>query len=385
MKRIAFVGGMVFNSDSETFVSCNILCDDGFITDLTRSDVPYGYEIVRVDGKYIIPGLVDVHTHGISGYDFNYASEEDMSKMLADYARQGTTSVMATLASQTMSKLMNSIFSINQMRLRAKTGCASILGVHLEGRYLNPDMRGCHSSDLLAKPNVDELCSLAFAMMPPPLHFSIAPELDGADAFIRKAREFGATVGIAHTNSTYEQAEHALLMGATSFTHTFNAMTKIHHRSPGCAVCALDSDDAYAEIICDGEHVHPAMVKLAYKSKPSDRLVLVTDSMAATASPDGEYEIAGTKVYVSGGRATDVSGTLAGSTLTMFRALTNMMDFCDISLNEAIKYATVNPAAMIDADAVGKIARCYRADFITLDDINNPEIDTVYVGGEKVF
>lgn len=385
MKHIAFVGGRVFNSDSETFVPCNILCDDGFITSLTRDDVPYGYETVRVDGKYIIPGLVDVHTHGIGGYDFNYASEEEMAKMLANYARCGTTSIMATLASQTMSRLMNSIFSINQMRLHTKRGCASILGVHLEGRYLNPEMRGCHSPELLAKPNPDELNSLAFAMMPPPLHFSIAPELDGADAFIKKACEFGATVGIAHTNSTYEQAEHALSIGATSFTHTFNAMTKIHHRSPGCAVCALNCDDAYSEIICDGEHVHPAMVKLAYKSKPKDKLVLVTDSMSATSSPDGEYEIAGTKVYVRGGRATDTSGTLAGSTLTMFRALTNMMRFCDISLNEAIKYATANPAAMVDADAVGKIARCYRADFIVLNDTNKPEIDTVYVGGEKVF
>lgn len=385
MKRIAFVGGMVFNSDSETFVPCNILCDDGFITDITDADVPYGFETVRVDGKYIIPGLVDVHTHGIGGYDFNYASEEEMSKMLANYARHGTTSLMATLASQTMSKLMNSIFSINQMRLHSRNGCASILGVHLEGRYLSPDMRGCHSPELLAKPNPDELNSLAFAMMPPPLHFSVAPELDGADAFIRKAKEFGATVGIAHTCSTYEQAEHAVAIGATSFTHTFNAMTKVHHRNPGCAICALDCDDAYAEIICDGKHVHPAMVKLAYKSKPSDKLVLVTDSMAATASPDGDYEIAGTKVYVRGGRATDASGNLAGSTLTMFRALMNMMDFCDISLNEAIKYATINPAKMIDADSVGKIARCYRADFIVLDDINTPDIDTVYVGGEKVF
>ena len=384
MRRIAFTGGKVFDTDTETFANRNILCEDGFITDITE-DVPYGCEIKRMDGYYIMPGLVDVHTHGIAGYDFNFADEEDMKKMLLEYARHGTTSVMATLASQTMSRLMDSVFSINQVRVKAKKGVASALGVHLEGRYLNPEMRGCHAPELLAKPNIEELNSLAFSMMPPPMHFSIAPELEGADRFIEKARDFGATIGIAHTNSTYEQARHAVDIGATSFTHTFNAMTKIHHRMPGCAVCSLDSDDAYTEIICDGEHIHPAMVKLAYKAKPKDKLVLMTDSMAATAAPDGEYEIAGTKVYVKNGRATDKDGTLAGSTLTMFKALKNMMHFCRIPLSEAIKYATINPARMVDADGVGKIEKCYRADFIVLRDIKNPAIEEVYAGGEKVL
>ena len=384
MKRVAFCGGLIFNSNSETFVQANILCEDGYIKDITRGSVPYDYEVISVEGKYVIPGLVDVHTHGIAGFDFNYASDKDIAEMCRAYAKAGTTSIMATLASASMSNIMNSIFAINQNRLRLNGGFANILGIHMEGRYLNPDMKGAHNIQFLARPQAEELNMLALSMMPPPIHFSMAPELPGTLEFIEKAKELNATIGIAHTNATYEEAMFAVERGARSFTHTFNAMTKIHHRNPGAAVCALNCDDAYAEIICDGDHTHPAMVKLAYRMKPKDKLVLVTDSMCATCSPDGYYKIAGTDVYVQGGRAVDVNGTLAGSTLTLFMAVKNLMKFCNITLNEAIKYATTNPARMVKADFVGKIAKCYRADFITISDINDPEIDNVYIGGCEV-
>ena len=387
MRRIAFIGGMVFNSEKEEFAPATVLCESGYITDIIEDDffTPCDYEIVDLEGKYLIPGLIDVHTHGIGNYDFNYATESEIPFMCAKYAKAGTTSIMATLASDTISRYMNSIFAINQNRLHARSACANILGIHLEGRYLNPEMKGAHAIELLANPNADELASLALSMMPPPLHVSVAPELSGADEFIKKATELGATVGIAHTASSYEQAKRALSLGAKSFTHTFNAMTKVHHRMPGAAICALTSDEAYAEIIADGEHLHPAIVELAYKTKPKDKLVLITDSMCATCVGDGKYGIAGSIVYVKDGRATNENGVLAGSTLTMFNALRNMMKFCKIPLKEAIKYATTNPAKMVGADFVGKIAKCYRADFIAIKDVYVPEIDTVYVGGQRVI
>ena len=385
MRKIAFVGGMIFNSASETFVSATVLCEDGFITDITRDEVPYDFEIVKIDGKYLIPGLIDVHTHGIGGYDFNYAKENEIPFMCSKYARLGTTSVMATLASDTMSHLMNSIFAINQNRVHTRNGCANIIGIHLEGRYLNPDKKGAHALELLARPDADEIASVALSMMPPPIHISMAPEMSGGDEFIKKAIELGATIGIAHTNATYEQAKHALKLGARAFTHTFNAMTSVHHRMPGAAVCALTSDEAYAEVIADGDHLHPAMVELAYKTKPKDKMVLITDSLAATGCADGEYSIAGTRVFVKKGRAINANGVLCGSTLTMFDAVKNIMKFCNISLNEALKFATINPANMVKADFVGRIAKGCRADFIVIDDLNNPEIDTVYVGAQRVI
>ena len=189
MRKIAFIGGMVFNSEKEEFAPATVLCESGYITDIIEDDffTPCDYEIVDLEGKYLIPGLIDVHTHGIGNYDFNYATESEIPFMCAKYAKAGTTSIMATLASDTISRYMNSIFAINQNRLHARSACANILGIHLEGRYLNPEMKGAHAIELLANPNADELASLALSMMPPPLHVSVAPELSGADEFIKKA------------------------------------------------------------------------------------------------------------------------------------------------------------------------------------------------------
>lgn len=385
MSRVAFYNGMIFNSDNEKFVRANILCDDGVVTDVSQNNIPEGYTVIDLNGKYVIPGLVDVHSHGINGYDFNFANEEQVELMCKAYAKNGTTSIMATLASVPMPKLIDNIFAINPNRVSNKVGNANIIGIHMEGRYLNPDKKGAHNIEYLANPSLEELDELAQAMMPAPLHFSLAPELEGSKEFITKAiNEYGATIGIAHTNATYEQSSEALSWGAKSFTHTFNAMTPIHHRMPGATVCALTNDDAYAEVICDGMHSHPAIVKLIYKSKPKDKMVLITDSMAAAGSPDGEYSIAGTSVTVVNGCAMDENGTLAGSTLTLFKGLKNFMNFCNVPLENAIKYATTNPASMVGAEFVGKIEKNYRADFIVLSNPKEMEIDTVYVGASKI-
>ena len=381
MKRVAFVNGYVFNSDNESFEKLNIICQDSFIVDITNS-VPEGVKTIDVSGKYLIPGMVDVHTHGIAGYDFNFANTEQVGKMCMAYAKNGTTSVMATLASDTLPRLMNSIFEITPHRLN---NCgANIVGIHMEGRYLNPEKRGAHGESLLALPNVDELNSLAMAMMPAPLHFSMAPELEGGTEFIKKAVELGATIGIAHTNATYEQSLEAVALGARAFTHTFNAMTSVHHRMPGATVAAMTCDQAYAEVICDGQHLHPAIVKLIYRSKPKDKMVLITDSLAAAGSPDGEYSLAGAKYIVKNGCCINEFGTIAGSTLTLFEGLKNFMKFCKVPLNKAIKYATINPAKMVGADFVGKLDKNYRADIICLSNIENPTIESVYVGANKI-
>ena len=384
MKFVAFVGGMVFNSKTEKFERANIICRDGYIAEISTSFVPSGYEIIDTTGKYIIPGLVDVHTHGIAGGDFNYASEAKFAKMCHAYAKNGTTSVMATLASQSMTKLFNSIYAINQNRINDEFNRANIIGIHMEGRYLNPKMRGAHAADMLAPPNMNELSSLFNIMIPTPMHFSLAPELEGAEEFIKKACEMGATVGLAHTAASYEEAEQALEWGATAFTHTFNAMTPIHHRMPGAAICSLNSKKAYTEIICDGIHMHPAMVQLAYNAKDKDKLVLITDSMSATAMDDGEYALAGSDVIVKDGRAVNKEGVLAGSTLTLFKAVCNIMKFCGITLEEALKFATVNPAKMVGADFVGSLEKNFRADLIVLSNIEEPEIYDVYVGSNRI-
>lgn len=383
MARITFVNGHVFNSSTEAFEEKNVVCENGYVVSI-GTDVPNDGEIVDLGGKYLIPGLIDVHTHGIGGHDFNAATKDEVQKMRMCYAKAGTTSVMATYASETPENLVKYIKEANQNR-NASDGYANLLGIHIEGRYLNPVKKGAHSEKLLANPTLDELNSLLEVMTPAPMHFSIAPELEGAEAFIKEIKKNGGTVGIAHTNATYEESITAISWGASSFTHTFNAMTSVHHRMPGATVCAMTCDEAYAEVISDGEHLHPAIVNLIYKSKPSDKMVLITDSMAATGEPDGEYSIAGSPVTVVNGRAIILpSGTIAGSTLTMFKAVANMMKFCNLPLEKVIKYATVNPANMVGAKNVGKIEVGYSADFVVTNDKTAPKLDGVYIGAKKL-
>ncbi|MBO5287363.1 MAG: N-acetylglucosamine-6-phosphate deacetylase [Clostridia bacterium] len=388
MKYVAFINGMVFNSDTECFERADVLACDGLILELDEhlsldSISKDEIEIVDLKGKYIIPGLVDVHSHGIGGHDFDNSTSDNVEHMRYTYAKVGTTSVMATIASQPLEQMLDSIRVINQKR--GELGCfANVIGIHLEGRYLNPLARGAHAEHLLALPSVKELDEFVRVMLPLPCHFSISPELDGATDFIKRAVSLGCTVGVAHTKATYEQALEAVSNGASSFTHTYNAMTPVHHRMPGVIVCSLLADNAYSEFICDGEHSHPAMIRLAYKTKAKDKLVLITDSMSATAVGDGTYGVAGTAVYVKDGRATNAEGALAGSTLTLFKAVTNMMKFCGITLNEALKFATVNPAKMVNAEGIGKLDKNYRADLIVISDPLAPEIDAVYVGANKI-
>lgn len=386
--RIAYCGGKVYDSESKTFVDATVIAADGVFERVDKEcGKPLDCVIKNIPGLYMIPGLVDVHTHGRAGYDFCGITDENIKKMMHSYATVGTTSVMATLASATMPCLRDSIYTVNAYRAAGgMPGAAGILGVHLEGRYLNPKRRGAHAEKLLAEPKREEYSELIPIMMPTPTHVSFAPELSGGDAFLHYLKEMGATVGIAHTAATYEQAMHAVALGATSFTHAFNAMTPLTHREPGAAGAALTCDEAYAELICDGFHIHPEIVKLMYRCKAKDKLVLITDSIEATGCPDGDYGIAGNVVHVVNGKALSADGTICGSTLSLFGAVCNLMRFAGITLEEALPHATILPARMVGADrTVGSIKAGRSADFILIDNPKSPHITSVYVAAEKVI
>ncbi len=366
MKVKIIKGAYIYDSDIADFTKRDLFVrGDKFVSE---SDIDASDEIetLDLDGKYIVPGLIDVHSHGRAGCDFNRHERMDYEKTLRSYASAGTTSVLATLASDTYESLLTSIDELSEIRKSKVSKGAKVLGIHLEGRYLNPEKRGAHEISLLHAPSLSELRVICEKMSPSPMHISMAPELDGGMEFIREAVSLGATVGIAHSNADAATSKEALKNGAISFTHLYNAMRPLHHREPGNTGIALTSG-AYAEVICDGYHVHPDMVKLAYLAKGKERFVLITDSMEATANGDGEYEIAGMPVTVKDGCAMTHDGAIAGSLLSMYDGVINICRFADVKYTDAILCATKAPAEMIGAySSVGSISAGKQADFLVL-------------------
>jgi len=335
--------------------------------------------IIDADGALLIPGFIDVHTHGRAGYDFTDADEEGLKKMAKSYLSVGTTSLFPTLASAPYKEILSMSDKING--LKGKTGGAEFLGIHLEGRYLNPNKKGAHAKELLKAHNTRELEELVFRMQKP-CHISSSLELDGAFEFAEKAKELGATLGLAHTESDYKTAIAAYERFGISFTHLFNTMPPLGHRESGAVAAGLTSG-AYCELICDGIHVAPEMIKLAYKCLGNKRLSLITDSMMAAGSADGEYFIAGNPCIVKNGKALTPEGNLAGSTLDMKTALENLMRFCDIPLETAIRCATLTPAEQVGVDnIVGSIDEGKRSDMLLVRTNGGKlNIEKAFVGG----
>ena len=355
----------LWNPDHSFSWGVDLLICDGIIADIGENINTDADNIIDVNGNYLIPGLIDIHTHGRVGYDFNSADKEQMMIMKSSYIQSGVTSLFPTLASDTLDGWKKSIENIK---------ACDFDGIHLEGRYLSEKRRGAHAAHLLAEPDFDEVDALLCGI-DKPIHISIAPELFGGYDFIKRAVDKGMTVGIAHTAATADEAREALTLGAKSFTHLYNGMNPMHHRDGG-VVCAALTSGAYCELIVDGLHICPDMVKLAYKCIGKDKFVLITDSMAGAGCPDGKYSIAGQGVQVIDGRALTPDGALAGSTLDMLTAVKNLMKFADISFGDAVACATENPAQMVGIyDKVGSVDIGKIANMIVLDG----ELDIVSV------
>ena len=334
--------------------------------------------VVDAAGAYLIPGLVDTHTHGIAGGDFTSSTTEQITVMARAYLRGGVTSVMPTLASAPLEQMQCAVKRLAQAK-RTGADCGIFRGVHLEGRYLSPVKRGAHAPELLAALDPDELDMLIGAA-DGAVHLSAAFELDADGLFAARALALGATLGLAHTTATYAQAKLAVARGVNNFTHLFNAMPPLHHRDGGAVCVALDSD-VFAEVIADGVHISPEMVALAYRNK-KQQLVLITDSMEATDCADGEYSIAGMPVTVKNGRALTHDGAIAGSTLHLLDGVKNLAVFAGIPFEQALYCATFSPAlAMGLDDEIGEIAVGKRADMVLLDAELNPA--RVFVGGTE--
>ena len=383
--RLFIKNGKIYDTEARGFFDGGILVEGERIAALVRAGEtePACDEVIDAEGKLLLPGLVDVHTHGRAGYDFNTADRDGMRKMARSYLESGVTTLLPTLASAPFDALCDAADMITE--LSATEEASNFAGVHLEGRYLNVAKRGAHAESLLAPLDAAELKEL-LAHMPAPCHVSAALELDADGSFAATAMAHGATLGLAHSNATTEEARVAIDRGATSFTHLYNAMPALHHRAGGAACVALTTPGAYAELICDGLHICPEMVKMAYLCKGDEELVLITDSMEATGCADGEYAIAGMKVIVANGKAVTTDGALAGSTLALLDGVKNLARFADIPFAEALRCATITPARMVGLEGeVGSLAVGLRADILVADENDGDvRIERVFKNGKAI-
>lgn len=374
MNSFSLKNGKIYDSEAQRFFCGGIAVRNGVISEIGQLSQKAEAEAEDIRGARVIPAMVDVHTHGRCGTDFCGADEDALRALRRAYAEAGTATVVPTLASDTFENWMKTVDAVRAVGFDA---------IHFEGRYLAPGRRGAHAESLLCDPDASELEALTEAARGIHVHVSFASERSGGDKLIESARKNGATVGLAHTEASYEQAMAAVRAGITSFTHTFNAMTGLTHRAPGTVGAALTSG-CFAEFICDGVHIHPAVIKMAYRAMPHDKFVLITDSLMAAGLGDGRYTLAGLGVTVKDGVARTDDGAIAGSMLDLYTAMRNLMKFADITLEEALPCATINPAKMLSLDGkTGALKKGLRADICILDAEDDTLLRT-YAAGENM-
>ncbi len=347
--------------------NCTLVLDGGRIAQMGRSDdvvPPTDAERIDLDGRYVLPGFIDIHVHGGLGYDFADpdATAETFDAIGGFYARHGTTSMLATLYPQPPARLLTCIHRLRDYFESADAG-RIVEGIHLEGPFLNPEMHGAIRPDYIWPAGVEGFHQLLDVGGPWIRVMTVAPEMPGAMAVLRAASmaETADTttrarpthplhLSIGHSSARYEQIAEAIDNGLEGVTHIFNAMTPMHHRRPGVLAGTLLRDELFVEVIADAVHVHPAVLQLLMKVKGHDKIILVSDAIRAAGQPDGAYDFSGQQVAVRDGRAylADAPDTLAGSTVTLDEALRTMVEHAGANLIQAGQMASLNAARVLE-------------------------------------
>ncbi|MBQ3481622.1 MAG: N-acetylglucosamine-6-phosphate deacetylase [Oscillospiraceae bacterium] len=335
---------------------------------------------VDLGGACVIPGLVDIHTHGAAGADFSDGSAEGLRRMAAHLARCGVTSFAPTSMTLPYETLAKAFATAVGLAGEQPKGCARVMGVHMEGPYFSEKKKGAQNGAYLKAPDIEGFRALYEGCGGLVRIVDLAPELPGAADFTAKAKEL-CTVSVAHTDAGYDEARAVFEAGARHLTHLYNAMPGVHHRKPGPIGAASEREDIAAELICDGLHIHPSAVRMAFRLFPG-RICLISDSLRCCGMPDGEYELGGQQVFLAGGVARLADGTIAGAASDLYADMRNAVAF-GIPREEAILAATIRPAREIGRESeIGSIEPGKRADFVVCgEDLARR---AVYIGGEKV-
>lgn len=355
-----------------------VVVEDGLLTTIASREsveVPAGARWLDFPGLMLAPGLIDIHIHGGSGHDVMEARASALSAIERHMAKHGVTSYLATTVTAPQDGMLKALeFLGRTATLRREPLGAVSLGVHLEGPFISHAKRGVHPPEYLVAPSPEKLDVFWQATEGAIRMMTVAPEIPGAIETIRHAQRLGIHCSLGHSNANYAQAAEAIAAGAVHATHTFNAMRSLDHRDPGILGAVLTSDEISADIIADGVHVDPRVVQLFLRAKGQERAVLITDAISATGMPEGRYQLGPLEVEVRDGRC-EYQGKLAGSVLTLDRAVRNVMAFAGLTLQQAIRLATFNPAQALGLTGDrGLLALGCVADMVAL----TPEAEVVH-------
>ena len=338
-------------------------------------------EAEDLGGAYVIPGLVDIHTHGNSGADFSDGSAEGLRRMGQYLAQNGVTSFTPTSMTLPYDQLEKAFQTAEEYMKNRPSDGARVAGVHMEGPYFSEKRKGAQNGAYLKLPDVEgfrrlqEACGNAVKIV------DVAPELAGAETFIREVSKY-CRVSLAHTDASYEETRRAFEAGASHVTHLFNGMRPLHHREPGVIPAAAERADVAVELICDGIHVHPAVIRMVFRLFPG-RVCIISDAMRGCGMPDGEYVLGGQTVILQDGRACLADGTIAGGAKTLFQNMVSAIRF-GIRPEEAVLAATLTPARELGMDAeIGSLAPGKKADFLVCDE--NWDLQRVYLDGRRIL
>ncbi len=346
--------GLIFTEEAR-FVPADVELADGKIARVAAPGSLTGANVLDVAGKYVAPGFVDIHIHGSKGSDFCDMGAEHIETMSRYLGSEGGTS-----------------FCGNR-----ETGGAVLRGINMEGPFFSKAKKGAQAEKYIVDPDIEMFERLYAAAGGAIRLVDVAPELDGCIPFIEQASK-KCVVSIAHTTANYEQAKAAFAAGATHVTHLFNAMPPFGHRDPGVVGAASD-DAAHVEMISDGIHLHPAVVRSVFRWFGAERVCLISDSMRAAGMPNGVYSLGGQTVYMTDGKATLENGTIAGSATCLAECFRRAVGF-GVPLETALRAATINPAQAVGLfDTLGSITEGKRADVLVLDETLHPE--KIFIGG----
>lgn len=359
----------------------SLLIENGIIKEINPSEIT-AQNTIDCKGLYISPGFIDVHIHGAGGYDTMDGTFEAINEISKTICKYGTTSFTPTTMTMSADDILKSMISIKKAKMEGTDG-AIVLGAHLEGPFISPSAIGAQNPNYLIAPSYENFELMTGDAIDAVVSITMAPEVEGAKELASILSSKGICCSMGHTKATYEQAIDGIKHGFCHSTHLFNAMTGFTHREPGVVGATFDSDIT-TETISDGIHISYPSLRVAYKQKGTDKTLLVTDAMCACGMPDGTYALGGQPVIVKSGAARLENGSLAGSILTLNRAVKNIYDNTDYPLYEIVKMASYNGAKYCRVDdRKGQIKENFDADLTIFDE--NIDVKMTIINGKIVY